>query len=110
MTVLQLIAHSPGPAWVSGASFREQPGVDHHLATMKGWLDAGQLVMGGPFLDGDGGGVAIVRFESVEEADAAAQADRAVREGLLTARTRPWLAGLSSIDMDPSVEPVHTEE
>ncbi len=97
VTVLQLIAHSPGPAWVSGVPFREQPGVDHHLATMKGWLDAGHLVVGGPFLDGDGGGVAIVRFESVEEADAAAQADRAVKDGLVAATTRPgWRASAPS--------------
>jgi uncharacterized protein YciI len=99
MTVLQLVAHSPGPAWVSGVPFREQPGVEHHLATMKGWLEDGHLVMGGPFLDEDGGGVAIVCFDSVEEADAAAQADRAVKEGLVTARTRPWLAGLSAVDV-----------
>ncbi len=75
--------------------------MEHHLATMKGWLEDGHLVLGGPFLDGDGGGVAILRFASVEDADAAAQADRAVREGLLTARTRSWLAGLSSIDLGP---------
>ena len=62
MTVLQLISHTPGPAWVDGVSFREQPGVEHHLATMRGWLEGGHLVMGGPFLDADGGGVAIVRF------------------------------------------------
>ena len=99
VTVLQLISHTPGPAWVDGVSFREQPGVEHHLATMRGWLEDGHLVMGGPFLDADGGGAAIVRFASVEEADAAAQDDRAVRDGLLVARTRPWLAGLSSVDV-----------
>jgi uncharacterized protein YciI len=56
--------------------------------------------MGGPFLDEDGGGTAIVRFASIEDADAAAQADRAVVEGLLKARTRPWLAGLSILELD----------
>jgi len=38
MTVLQLISHTPGPTWVDGVSFREQPGVEHHLATMRGWV------------------------------------------------------------------------
>ncbi len=40
-----------------------------------------------------------MRFDSIEEADAAAQDDRAVRDGLLLARTRPWLAGLSGVDL-----------
>jgi len=99
VTSLQVIAHSPGPAWVPGVSFREQPGVEHHLASMRGWLEDGHLVMGGPFLDGSGGGMAIVAFDTVEEADAAAQADRAVREGLLRATVRPWLVGMSAVDI-----------
>jgi uncharacterized protein YciI len=99
MTVLQLISHSPGPAWVAGTSFREQPGVEHHLATMHGWLEDGVLVMGGPFLDDEGGGTAVVSFPTVEEADAAAQADRAVQDGLLVARTRPWLVGMTAVDL-----------
>ena len=99
MTELQVISHTPGPAWVEGLSFREQPGVEHHLATMRSWLEAGVLVMGGPFLDEGGGGTAVVSFPSVAGADAAAQADRAVQEGLLVARTRPWLVGMSAVDL-----------
>jgi uncharacterized protein YciI len=100
MTQLQLIAHTPGPRWVAGVSLGEQEGVEHHLATLSGWLESGRLVMGGPFLDADGGGVAIVRFDSLADAEAAAQADRAVVEGLLRARVRPWLAGMSAVDLD----------
>ncbi|MDT7571523.1 MAG: uncharacterized protein QOE05_1697 [Actinomycetota bacterium] len=98
MTSLQVIEHVPGPAWLSGVGFRDQPGVADHRATMKGWLAAGQLVMGGPFLDGEGGGMAIVRFDDVGAAAAAAQSDPAVQAGLLVATARPWLAGLSAVD------------
>ena len=41
-----------------------------------------------------------MRFDTLADADAAAQADRAVVEGLLQARTRPWLVGLSRLDLD----------
>ena len=99
MRALQVVAHTPGPAWVPGVSFRDQPGVEHHLGTMRGWLEDGHLVMGGPFLDDAGGGMAVVAFDSVEAADAAAQADRAVRAGLLRAAVRPWLAGMSAVDL-----------
>jgi uncharacterized protein YciI len=99
MTALQVVAHAPGPAWLAGVGFREQPGVEEHLATMKTWLADGYLVMGGPFLDGGGGGMAVVRFDDVVAADAAAQQDPAVQAGLLVATTRPWLAGLSAVDV-----------
>ena len=99
MTGLQVIAHTPGPGWVPGVAFREQPGVADHVATMRGWLAAGQLVVGGPFLDEGGGGIAIVRFDDVASADAAAQEDPAVQAGLLVATTRPWLVGLAAIDL-----------
>ena len=99
MSGLQVVAHAPGPAWQPGVDFREQPGVGDHLATMKQWLADGHLVLGGPFLDEAGGGMAIVRFEDVSTADAAAQADPAVQAGLLIATTRPWLAGLSAVDL-----------
>ena len=99
MRGLQVVTHRPGPAWVPGVSFREQPGVEDHLATMRGWLDSGHLLMGGPFLDDGGGGLAIVAFDSLADARAAAQADRAVRAGLLHAEVRPWLVGMSSVDL-----------
>lgn len=91
-----MIAHLPGAAWVPGVPFREQPGVELHLGTMRGWLDSGRLVMGGPFLDEAGGGMAIVAFASLEDAEAAAHADPAVRAGLLEVQVRPWLMGMSA--------------
>jgi uncharacterized protein YciI len=96
---LQVVSHRPGPAWLAGVPFREQPGVEHHLGTMRGWLEGGHLVMGGPFLDDAGGGMAVVAFGSIDEADAAAQADPAVLAGLLQASVRPWLVGMSSVEL-----------
>ena len=66
MTTLQVVVHEPGPAWQPGIAFREQRGVEHHIATMRGWLEEGRLVMGGPFLDAEGGGMAVVAFDSLE--------------------------------------------
>jgi uncharacterized protein len=99
VTALQVIQHAPGHSWQPGVAFRDQTGIGEHLATLQGWLAAGQLVMGGPFLDGGGGGMAVVRFPDVAAAESAAQDDPAVRTGLLVASVRPWLAGLSVVDL-----------
>jgi uncharacterized protein YciI len=96
MSDCQVIAHNPGPQWRQGVDLAEQPGVRDHLATLKGWLDSGRLIMGGPFLDDQGGGMAVVRFDSVDAARQAALADPAVQAGLLTVTVRPWFPGLSA--------------
>lgn len=96
MSDCQVIAHNPGPRWQRGVDLAQQPGVGDHIATMKGWLDAGRLVLGGPFLDGRGGGMAVVRFDSVDAALDAALADPAVQAGLLTVTVRRWFPGMSA--------------
>jgi uncharacterized protein YciI len=102
MTALQVIAHTPGPAWKAGVGFRDQPGVGVHIAAMQSWLDSGHLVMGGPFLDDAGGGMAVVRFDDVAAAEAKAAADPAVQAGLLVATVRPWMAALSASPLPPN--------
>jgi uncharacterized protein YciI len=97
----QVIEHRPGSAWVHGVPFREQPGVEHHFATVKSWLDDGRIVVGGPFLDDLGGGVVVTRFDSLEDAVAAAAADAAVVAGLLTFVVRPWFLAMWD-DIEPA--------
>ena len=100
MNGFQVVQHLPGPAWVTGLSLRDQEGVCAHIGTMQVWLEARSLVMGGPFLDDEGGGMAILRFADVEQAEASARADPAVLGGLLTPRVRPWMPGMSAVPLD----------
>jgi uncharacterized protein len=96
---LFVIEHSPGRAWLDGVGFREQPGVDVHMAFMRSLHDRGVLVLGGPFLDDADGthvGMAIIRAESQEAADALASGDASVAAGLLQIRVRPWLVPMGT--------------
>ena len=86
----QVMFHRPGPAWRGGVPFTEQPDVGLHVAFMRGLHAEDRLVMGGPFVDEGGGGMAVVAFGSVEDAERRALADPSVEAGLLTVSVRPW--------------------
>jgi uncharacterized protein YciI len=81
-------------------SLRDQEGVGAHIGTMRAWLETGNLVIGGPFLDEEGGGMAVLRFAGLEQAEESARADPAVRAGLLAPRVRPWMPGMSALALD----------
>lgn len=90
-----VIFHSPGPAWQPGKSLFEQDGVLEHVNHYRQLHGEGRLCMGGPFLDGAGGGMMISEEGVSEQAlFAFAQADPAVKSGLLVAELRPWLVGM----------------
>jgi uncharacterized protein YciI len=96
---LFVIEHSPGRTWLHGVGFREQPGVDVHMAFMRTLHDRGLLVLGGPFLDeADGAhvGMAIIRAKSREAAATLASEDASVSAGLLQVRVRPWLVPMGT--------------
>jgi len=99
-TTYYVMLHSPGPRWAEGVSFREQPGVEIHIAFVRGLLEWGMLALGGPFLD-DSGGMAIVRGTSLDEVRALAESDESVRTGLLRVEVKPWLAVMDSISPQP---------
>jgi uncharacterized protein YciI len=101
MRPFQIIAHLPGPRWSPGRPASEQTGIHRHLETLGAWLEDGRLVAAGPFLDDAGGGLAIVAFDSEEEALAAALADPAVSAGLVVPTVRPWLPGVAGVDLEP---------
>ncbi|MBQ0958408.1 hypothetical protein KAK06_05505 [Ideonella sp. 4Y11] len=90
-----VVVHRPGPAWQSGVSPFEQPGLDTHIAHYRRWQQEGKLALGGPFMDGSAGGM-MIAAAGVPEAEvrAHAQSDPAVQSGLLTAELRPWLIGM----------------
>lgn len=100
MRPFQVLDHRPGPGWLEGRPAVEQPGIHLHLDTLQRWAAEGRLVLGGPHLDGAGGGMAVVAFASEAEALAAALADPAVAAGLVVPAVRPWLPGIAAVDLD----------
>jgi uncharacterized protein YciI len=61
---------------------------------MRRLRDEGRLVLGGPFLDEESGGLAVIEAGSLEEADALAREDPSIASGFLTVHVRPWLAAM----------------
>jgi uncharacterized protein YciI len=91
-----VVLHSPGPRWLPGKTLFEQPGVREHVEHYRMFLEAGKLALGGPHLDGKGGGMMIpAAGVSEEEVAKYAAEDPAVKSGLLLAEVRPWLIGMS---------------
>ncbi len=90
-----VIVHRPGPKWVEGKPMFEQEGLGEHVAHYRGWLADGKLLAGGPFLDGFAAGM-MVPEPNLPEAEirAFAEADPAVRTGLLLAEVHAWLVGM----------------
>lgn len=94
--VRYVVFHRPGPAWETGKTLFEQPGVREHVAHYRQWLQAGKLEIGGPHPDSAGGGMMIpTAGVSEDEVRRFASEDPAVRAGILLAEVRPWLIGMS---------------
>jgi len=95
--VRYIILHKPGPAWQLGIDFREQPGVREHVEHYGAMQTRGLLEMGGPYLTPDSGGMMIpVSGISEEEIRRIAEADPAVRRGLLEVEVRPWYVAMKT--------------
>lgn len=94
-----VVFHEPGPRWQHGTPPFEQEGVQAHVDHYRELLKSGKLLLGGPFLDGGGGGM-MVAADGVGAGDLAAfaAADPSVASGLLTFRIRPWLIGMRAAD------------
>ena len=89
-----LVQHLPGPAWQSGKSVFEQPGIAAHIQHYRQWQQQGKLELGGPFLDHSGGMMVPVAGLSEAEVRAFADADPAVQSGLLQVQIKPWMIGM----------------
>lgn len=81
-----LITYRPGPAWREGAPIYAQD-LEAHGHYLQGLLDAGTLLFGGPLTDSTGG-IAVIAAPSLEDAEATADADPAVRSGVFDADIR----------------------
>jgi len=96
MQVKQVVLHSPGPKWEVGVDFRDQPGVMEHVQHYAKLHEQGKLLLGGPFIDLDSGGM-MVAAENVsrEELEAFAASDPAVLNGLLTFEVKSWYVAMA---------------
>jgi uncharacterized protein YciI len=90
-----VVIHTPGPSWQFGTDFREQQGVEEHVAHYLHLNEQGKLALGGPFLTPDSGGMMVTSKEvDLDEIEAFAAADPAVRSGLLLFEIRPWYTAM----------------
>ena len=91
---LYLLVYERGPAWIEGKPIHEQK-LGEHVVYIRGLIDNGKVVAGGPFGD-ESGGMAIVRAESLAEAEAMLAADPALTNGTFKGRVRQWTPFLDS--------------
>lgn len=90
-----VVLHTPGPEWVIGVHFTEQPGVRDHVLHYRRLLEQGKLELGGPFVTADSGGMMVPSAGvSQEEIEAFAASDPAVQQGLLKYELRPWYVAM----------------
>lgn len=89
-----VVFHKPGPNWQQGVDFRKQPGVQDHVKHYMKLHQDGKLAMGGPFLDNSGGMMVSIEGVSLDEIKAFAEADPAVKGGLLVLEIKPWMVAM----------------
>ena len=88
MTTAHVLIYRPGPAWLPGRSVFQQA-LQPHLHYMHQLLQSRVLRIGGPFLD-DSGGLVVVNLDTLQAARACADADPAVRDGIMQVDVHPW--------------------
>lgn len=90
-----VVLHKPGPKWQTGVDYRQQAGVNEHVQHYFKLHEQGKLQLGGPFLLPDAGGMMVTTKEvSLEEIEAFAAEDPAVKSGLLIYEVRPWMTAM----------------
>lgn len=75
-----------------------------HMANIQKMADDGLLVLAGPFADTLGGGIFILKTETVEETEALLQSDPAIKAGRLNYSVRPWYSDPSSFTLEKENE------
>jgi len=98
MAVKHVVFHSPGPNWKPGNNFQKQAEdiVMEHVQHYRKFHEEGKLLLGGPHVDIDSGGMMIAN-EGVtrEELEEFAASDPAVLKGLLTFQVKTWYVAMS---------------
>ena len=86
-----VVIYTPGPAWLPGKPVHEQPFYREHGRYMKRFFADKQLLMGGPFLDNQGG-LGILDAEGEAQARQIVTRDPAVLERVFEPHLHPWHA------------------
>lgn len=90
--------HSPGPKWVEGTVYNEQPEFLKHVEYISGLHEKGKIVLSGPFMDTPGGlagklangGMAILKAIDLEEATKLGTEDPTVKSGMLQVKMKTF--------------------
>ena len=93
-----IVFHRPGPKWIEGTPYNEQPMFKDHVDYISGCHDRGKIVMSGPFMDRPGGlagklasgGMAIFNATDLEEATKLGTEDPTVQAGMLNVDIKTW--------------------
>jgi uncharacterized protein YciI len=83
------LLYRPGPSWIEGKPITGQP-LGPHRAYIEQLFAAGRVVLAGPFLDGPGGGFAVVRAADEARARALLADDPAISGGVFVGEVRHW--------------------
>ena len=84
-----LFIYRAGPSWQTGKPMSVQ-GLGPHGAYMGKLVGEGVVMAGGPMMDLEGGGLAIVKAKDVAEAKTLLAADPAIVSGIMVADVRTW--------------------
>jgi uncharacterized protein YciI len=87
---------TPGPNWVEGVKYNEQPEFMTHVGYMTEMQDKGETVLSGPFMlkagglngDLDNGGMTIFKAADLAEATKIATGDPTVKSGMLNVEVK----------------------
>ena len=82
------VIYKPGPRWIAGRHFHEQEGVIDHRNFLAERHAAGDLLVGGPFLD-DSGGIAIYEASTNEDLIELLRQDKTIAGQLMTYELHP---------------------
>ncbi|QWT22192.1 YciI family protein [Bacillus sp. NP157] len=82
---------TPGPNWVPGVKYNEQPEFMSHVGYMNQMQEAGQTILSGPFMTRAGGlageledgGMTIFKAADLDEAIRIGNDDPSVKSGML---------------------------
>lgn len=86
-----VVIYTYGPAWQTGKTVTEQPLYREHYKYMRQFFAAKQLLMGGPFLDNQGG-LGILNIEDEAQAEEIVEHDPFVLAQVIEPHLHPWHA------------------
>jgi uncharacterized protein YciI len=97
------VIYTPGPAWLQGKSVPEQPFFREHGRYMQQFFARKQVIMGGPFLDNQGG-LGILDVTNEAEAYEIVAHDPAVLAKVFQPHLHPWHVVFNQYTV-PSAQP-----